>query len=88
MRRRGQTQPEEPEPEQPQPQADDRDGWDSPEFLRSRLINLAFVLAPAIIMLALGESKIAAAWAAVGMLIILFDSRRQLRDFWWALRSG
>lgn len=88
MSKRRRARQEEPEPEQPQPQADDRDGWDSPEFLRSRLINLTFVLAPAIIMLALGESKIAAAWAAVGMLIILFDSRRQLRDFWRSLRSG
>lgn len=75
-------------PEQPQPHTDDREAWDSPEFLRSRLISLAFVLAPAIVMLALGEPKIAAAWAAVGMLIILFDSRRQLRDFWRSLRSG
>lgn len=86
MRRRRQTQQQEPEPEQPQPQTDDGEAWDSPKFLRSRLINLAFVLAPAIVMLALGEPKIAAAWAAVGVAVILFDSRRQIRDFWRSLR--
>ena len=87
MRKRRSAQQEEPESEQPQPQTEDRDAWDSPEFLRSRLINLAFVVAPAIVMVALGEPKIAAAWAAVGLAIIIFDSRRQLRDFWRSLRS-
>jgi len=88
MSKHRRAQQEEPESEQPQPQTDDQATWDSPEFRRSVLINLAFVVLPAIVMLALREQKIAAAWVGVGVLIILFESRRQLRDFWRSLRSG
>ena len=87
MSKRRSAQREEPKSEPVQPPTDDRDAWDSPEFLRSRLINLAFVLVPAIVMVALRQPKIAIAWAAVGVAVIVFDSRRQLRDFWRALRS-
>ncbi len=45
MSKHRQAQQEGPE----QPQTDDREAWAAPEFLRSRLISLAFVLAPAIV---------------------------------------
>jgi len=74
--------------EQPQSQTVADDAWDSPEFRRSVLINLAFVTAPAIVMVALKERTIAAAWFGAGVLVIVLQSHRQIRSLWRSLRSG
>jgi hypothetical protein len=66
----------------------DDEAWDSPAFRRSVLINLAFVAAPAIVMALLGAYAWAAAWFGVGAAIVIFESRRQIRSLWRALRSG
>ncbi len=72
----------------PSPQRDEKNAWDAPAFRNEVLWSMLFVVLPAIIMLALREYKIAAAWFGVGAAIVIFESRRQLRDFWRAFRSG
>ena len=88
MGKRNPVQHEDSGVEQPQPQTIDDDTWNTPEFRRSVLINLAFVMAPAIVMLALKERTIAAAWFGVGVLVIVLEFRRQIRSLWCSLRSG
>jgi hypothetical protein len=79
---------EEPEPEQLQSQPADEEGWDTPEFRQSVILGLVFVALPALVMLALKERVYAAAWFGVGVAVIAAGSWRQIREFWWALRSG
>ena len=87
MSRRKRAQHEEPEPAQPQPPTVDREAWHTPEFRRRALIDLAFVALPAVVMAALGAYGIAAAWFGVGVLVLIWQFWRQIRDFWRSLRS-
>ncbi len=73
--------------EQPAPQGDEAQRWDAPAFRNEVLWSLLFVVLPAIVMFALREYKIAAAWFGVGAGIIVFESRRQIRSFWRSFRS-
>jgi hypothetical protein len=86
MSKRSRAQHKDLESEQPQPQTVDNDSWNTPDFHRSVLIDLAFVALPAIVMAALGEHTIAAAWFGVGVLVILYQFRREIRDLWRSLR--
>jgi hypothetical protein len=86
--KRSRAQDEDLSGEPPQSQAVDQEAWNTPEFRRSVLISLAFVTAPAIVMAALGERTIAAAWFGVGVLVVLLQFQRQIRGFWRSLRSG
>jgi hypothetical protein len=66
----------------------DGDLWHTAEFRRRALIDLAFVALPAVIMVALGEYAIAAAWFVVGLLVVIWQFWGQIRSFWRAMRSG
>jgi hypothetical protein len=88
MGKRSRVQQEDSGVEQPQPQEVDDDTWNTPGFRRSVLLNLAFVTAPAIVMVALDERRAAAAWFGIGVLIILLQSKSQIRSFWRSWRSG
>ncbi len=74
--------------QQPSSQREEKDDWHAPAFRNEILWSLLFVVLPAIVMFALHEYKIATAWFGVGAGIIVFESRRQIRSFWRALRSG
>ncbi len=71
----------------PAPQSDEEKAWNAPAFRNEVLWSLLFVVLPAIIMFALHEYKIAAAWFGAGVAIVVFESRRQIRDFWRSWRS-
>lgn len=88
MGKRSRVQHENSGVKQPKPQTIGDDAWNTPEFRRSVLINLAFVMAPAIVMVALKERTIAAAWFGVGVLIMVLEFQRQIRSLWRSLRSG
>jgi hypothetical protein len=88
MGKRSRVQHEDSGVEQPQPQTVDDGAWNTPDFRRSVLINLAFVMAPAIVMVALKERTIAAAWFGVGVLVIVLEFKGQIRSLWRSLRSG
>ncbi len=73
---------------QPAAEADESEAWNTPEFRNKVLIDLAFVAAPAIIMLLLGERIWAAGWFGVGVLVVIWQFWGQIRAFARALRSG
>ena len=85
MSKRNRAQRDDLESAQPQPQSVDRDAWNGVEFRHSVLIDLAFVTLPAIVMSALGEHLIAAAWFGVGVLIVAYQSWDRIRGFWRSL---
>jgi hypothetical protein len=64
------------------------DAWNTSAFRNAVLIDLVFVALPAIIMAAVGQRVMAAAWFGVGFLVIIWQFWRQIRDFWRAMRSG
>jgi hypothetical protein len=70
------------------PQGPGYDAWNTSAFRNAVLIDLVFVALPAIIMAALGQRVMAAAWFGVGFLTIVWQFWRQIRDFWRAMRSG
>ena len=88
MSKRSRAEHKAQESEQTQLQTVAQDAWDTPEFRRSVLVDLAFVTLPAIVMVALSQRTIAAAWFGVGVLVVAFQSWPQIRGFWRWLRSG
>ena len=87
MSKRNRMHPDDPEPAQPQPPAEDRESWNSAGFRLKVLFNLAFVALPAIVMSALGEHGIAAAWFGVGILVVIWQFWDQVRSFLRSFRS-
>ncbi len=73
---------------QAQPQTPGYDAWNTSGFRNAVLIDLVFVGLPAIIMAALGQRTYAAAWFSVGLLVIIWQFWRQIRDFWRAFQPG
>jgi hypothetical protein len=88
VNKRGRLQHQHPDAEQPQPGVADNEAWNSPAFGRSVLVSLAFVAAPAIVMVVLGERVWAAVWFGAGTVVIVCGSWKQVRSFWQWLRSG
>jgi hypothetical protein len=88
MARRKRAQREEIEPDRPAQQRADDEAWDTPAFRSTLLLGLAFVAAPAVVIAGLREYAIAAAWLAVGVLVIVWESLPQIRGLLRALRSG
>ncbi len=63
------------------------DVWNTPEFRNKVLIDLAFVAAPAIIMLLLDQRIWAAGWFGVGVLVVIWQFWGQIRAFLRSFRS-
>jgi hypothetical protein len=88
MARRERSQPEDERVDRSTQQNAEGESWDSPTFRNTLLINLAFVVAPAVVMALLRQYTIAAAWVAAGVLVVIWQIMPQIRAFWRALRSS
>jgi hypothetical protein len=88
MRKRKRRVIERPSPTRARYQKQDHLAWNAPDFRFLVLIGLLFLTLPAVLMAALGLHGLALAWFAASLLGVGVLSRRQVRDFWRALRGG